>query len=176
MRSFSSLYFLFRLVIYFSTLLSYLVRGFFHTNDWLIFGSLFSILSLFTAFAKPYNKPYMNYFDAILHWHVAISCFILSTGPPLLIITRLLLWTPITLLFLIFLSTSFKKLKFAILKILKKSLSKLNWLSRYFKSTPLTIEPNYNQQVYVCDPKADKPLIQPTSSVITYGAINDNAV
>ena len=75
-----------------------------------------------------------------------------------------------------FLSTSFKKLKFAILKILKKSLSRLNWLSRYFKNTPLTIEPNYNQQVYVCDPKADKPLIQPTSSIITYRAINDNAV
>ena len=176
MRSVSSLYFFFRLVTYLSTLFSQLLNRYFHTNKWLISGSLCSILSLFIALIKPYNKLYTNYLDAMLHLYVAISCFILSTGSQPLIVTRVLLWIPITFLFLILSIILFKKLQFPMLKIVKACQSKLNLSSRSFRSTSLTNKPSQNQQAYACNQTAAKPLIQPTSSVITYGSINDNVV
>ena len=110
MRSFSSLYFFLRLVIYFPTLLSSLLNKYFPINEWSIFGTLFSVLSLFTSFSKPYNKPHMNYLDAMLHLHFAILCFVSSTGQQmLLIIARVLLSIPITLFFLILPFIIFKK-------------------------------------------------------------------
>ena len=134
MRSFSSLYFFLRLVTYLPTLLSRLLNKYFHIDKWFIFGTLFSILSLLTSFAKPYKKPYMNYLDAMLHLHYGISCFILSKGKQI-IIARLLLWTPITLLFIIISTTIFKKLQVTILKILKACRSKLNWHHQRFRGS-----------------------------------------
>ena len=174
MRSFSSLYFFLRLAIYLPTLLSRLLSEYFHINEWLIFGTLFSVLSLFTSFAKPYNKPYMNYLDAMLHLHYGISCFIFSTGRQMLIITRILLWTPIILLFLILLIIIFKKFQVAILKILKAWRSKLNWPFQHFRGITHITQSSHNQRAYVCGQTATKPLIQPTSSAFSYGAYDDN--
>ena len=166
--------FFLRLVTYLPTLLSRLLNEYFHINEWFIFGTLFSVLSLFTSFAKPYKKPYMNYLDAMLHLHYGILCFVLSTGQQI-IIARVLLWTPFTLLFLIISTIIFKKLQVAILKILKVC-SKLNWHHQRFRGITLTTEPSNNQRVSVCGQTVVKPLIQPTSTVFNYGAINDNAI
>ena len=64
MRSASSIYFLLHILTRSITLLTYEVNDLISPSYFI--GTLFFLVTLFVAFAKPYRKPYMNYADMLL--------------------------------------------------------------------------------------------------------------
>ena len=176
MRSFSGLYFFLRPITYLLTLLPGLLAKYVSISKWFIYGTLFCAISLFTAFAKPYKKYYMNFLDALLLLYFGLLSFVFSSTwhKNTVLIARVLLSTPIILFFLVIAS----RISFtAIIKIFKVCRKKLKLLCICFrlKGTTLTPETTLNQNEFIRSQATAKPLIQPTSTVISYGA-NDNEV
>ena len=166
MRSFSGLYFLLRLAAYLPSVLSHLLSSYFYINEWFTIGTTFCIISLFVAFAKPYRKAQMNYLDSMLLLNCALLSFMLSTGWRMLLVARILLSTPITLLCLIII---LKKANSAIKNTFKVCTSHFNRCR--FRGACHTAESS--QSAITGTVTAVQPLIQPTSTVFSYGA-DDN--
>ena len=61
MRSFSGLYFFFRIAACLCALFSNFTKPFLYINHWLAVGTLLFFITLTIAIAKPYHKGYMNY-------------------------------------------------------------------------------------------------------------------
>ena len=163
MRSFSGLYFFLRLMAYLPSLLCRLLSNYFDINKWFILGTFFCIASLFTAFAKPYRQPYMNVLDAFLLVNFALFNFIISAGGHMLLIARVVISTPIALFFLII---TLKKAHFAIIKVPQVFKNKFKLQYEWFRCTFYTAERNQHTSRNT----VAQPLIQPTSTVISYGA------
>ena len=122
LRSFSGLYFFLRMTVYVISTLSHI---FLKVNDnvwsideiWFPTGTVFIITALTIALIKPYRKNYMNNLDALLLFNIALCCFVMTSGIPVLAIIRVLFFTPIIALNLInfsrmfFKVSSFKQLK-----------------------------------------------------------------
>ena len=171
MRSFSGLYFFLRLMAYLPSLLCRLLSNYFDINKWFILGTFFCIASLFTAFAKPYRQPYMNVLDAFLLLNFALLNFIISAGGHMLLIARVVISTPIALFFLII---TLKKAHFAIIKVPQvfRNKFKLQYVIEWFRGTSYTAKRNQ----HTTHNTAAQPLIQPTSTVISYGADDNDKV
>ena len=168
MRSFSSFYFCLRLVVCLPSLLLHILNSQVYINEWFVLGILFCIISLFVAFAKPYIKPYMNHLDAILHLHFAILCFVLSTGTQKLktpyitaTLSRVLLSVPMA----VFLFGIVLKI---IIRVCRRNLFKFPCAGTSFDD-----EPSSQRALAGNAAPAAQPLIQPTSTVIRYGADNN---
>ena len=58
-------------------------------------GISFATISLISALTTPYQKTYMNIFDALLFFNIALLCFLFGSDTSVLIIARLLLAAPI---------------------------------------------------------------------------------
>ena len=164
MRSFSGFYFCLRLVVCLPSLLPHILNPRMYINEWFVLGTLFCIISLFVAFAKPYNKRYMNYLDGMLHLHFAILCFILSTAnQKILFITvtlsRVLLSVPVA----IFLLGIVLKI---IITACRRKLFKFPCVGTTLASEPC-------QHALARNQPAAQPLIQPTIAIIRYGADNN---
>ena len=103
MRSLSGLYFFVRLMFWFPLQLTHLLNNYsnIYTNKWFISGIFLCILSLSTAFIRPYTKAHMTYLDALLLLNIAIQCFVFSAGWHMLLIARILLSVLIALLCLV---------------------------------------------------------------------------
>lgn len=168
MRSFSSFYFCLRLVVCLPSLLSHILNPQMYIKEWFVLGTLFCIISLFVAFAKPYIKPYMNHLDAILHLHFAILCFVLSTGTQKLktpyitaTLSRVLLSVPMA----VFLLGIVLKI---IIRVCRRNLFKFPCAGTSFDD-----EPSSQRALAGNAAPAAQPLIQPTFTVIRYGADNN---
>ena len=169
MRSVSGLYFLLRPAVY---LLSMLPRLWKDINRWFMYGTLFCTISLFIAFAKPYKKCYMNFLDAVLLLYFAILSFISSTiwHNSTIMITRMLLSTPIILFLLII---TFQKIYTTFVQLYKVCRNCLKLPRTWLGGTAFEATTMNDQNALIGSQKAAEPLIQPTSTVISYGA-DDN--
>ena len=58
-------------------------------------GISFTTISLISALTTPYQKTYMNIFDALLFFNMALLCFLFGSDTSVPIIARLLLAAPI---------------------------------------------------------------------------------
>ena len=177
MRSISGLYFLLRPAVYLLAKLPYFLNDYININKWFIFGALFCTISLFIAFAKPYKKCFMNFLDAILFFYFTIFSFLLSIRWPdvnTVVIARILLSTPIILFLLII---TFKKIYSTVVQLYKvcKNNLQLPRTVTWFGGTAFTAETMGDQNSYDESQTAAKPLMQPTSTVISYGADDNEA-
>ena len=115
LRSFSGLYFFLRIALY---LLGPLSDSLLKINNniwmtdaiWFPTGTVFMITALTVALIKPYQKNYMNYLDALLLSNIAFCCLVLKAEIHVLIIIRLLFFSPILVLILIVFTKMFFKL------------------------------------------------------------------
>ena len=73
MRSFSGIYFLLRIIIYFAEAFS---RATLDLDPQFIRGFVFSVAALIIALCQPYKRKYMNIMDCILLFHIATSFYI----------------------------------------------------------------------------------------------------
>ena len=76
MRSFSGMYFVLRIIIYFAATLGRITL---HLNQHLTQGFVFTIAVLLIALSRPYKKTYMNVVDTILLSHMATFCYIIAS-------------------------------------------------------------------------------------------------
>ena len=169
MRSVSGLYFLLRPAVYLLTMLPRLWKG---INKWFMYGALLCTISLFIAFAKPYKKCYMNFLDAALLLYFAMFSFTFSTVShnSIAMITRILVSIPILLFLLIIIFQKIYTTFVLLYKVFRNSLKlPCTWLG----STALGAATINDENALVGSQKAAEPLIQPTSTVISYGA-DDN--
>ena len=146
MRSFSGLYFLLQFFIL-------IVESFAKATDMFpplfLTGVIFSITALTIALVKPYKKTYMACLDTLILLNLSVLSFIVSLGKQKFPILQVLLCIPIIIFVLVLLQR--KALR--ILQIVKLRCKKFN------DSTPF--EPPDNN--------SSRPLILPTSTVLSYG-------
>ena len=171
MRSISGLYFFLRPVVYLIALFHLFLDKYVSINIWFVHGTMSCTISLLIAFAKPYKKCYMNFLDAILFFYCAIILLIFSQTKwrdnITLFIVRMVLSTPIILFLLVI---TLKMIYATIVHIVKVCRKSLKLPRTWFRGTALTAESTSDQNAFVGSQAAAKPLIQPTSTVISYGA------
>ena len=84
MRSFSGIYLLFGIIVYFSGVINRLTLKF---DPTFVRGFVFSVTALLIALSRPYKKTYINIVDSIFLLHTATLCYsigyILSSRPRL---------------------------------------------------------------------------------------------
>ena len=106
MRSFSGLYFLLRMVIYLTGMLSQKILSphrsqLLATVIWFPAGTIFFILALTIALIKPYKAVHMNYLDILLLSNLSLMCYLIAARLPYMLHTvRILLLSPIAALLL----------------------------------------------------------------------------
>ena len=76
MRSFSGIYFLLRIIVYFAEAFS---RATINLDPHFARGFVFSVAALIITFSRPYKRKYMNIMDYILLFHMATFCYILAS-------------------------------------------------------------------------------------------------
>ena len=76
MRSFSGIYFLLRIIVFFTEAFS---RATIKLNPDFARGFVFSVAALIFTLSRPYKRKYMNIMDYILLFHVATFCYILAS-------------------------------------------------------------------------------------------------
>ena len=106
LRSFSGLYFFLRMALYLVGVLSGILlkknKNIWMTDVvWFPTGAVLMITALTVALIKPYQKNYMNYLDALLLSNIALCCLVFKAEIRVLVIIRLLYFTPILVLILI---------------------------------------------------------------------------
>ena len=164
MRSFSGIYFFLRGAVYLLSSVSHALQSYIFICDWFTLGTLFFLASLTVAIAKPYCRAYMNYWDIAILSHLAITCYSLSSGAHALLLDRILLTVPITVFFIITMLTKCCVMS----KVCYNDLKVPKYCSCFTSGNTLfTAEPC--QSCRVDYPTVSQPLIQPTSTVISYG-------
>ena len=175
MRSFSGIYFFLRFLTFIPTIVSSIANTYsnVYVDKQILLGILFCMISLSMTYIRPYNKVYMNYLDALLILNIALLYFILFARSPMFVIARILLSMPITLLCL---KIGLKKIYGTITHRIKvKSLSsKLRFLCKCFNQSLSTTELNEPGISGIASLREEQPLIQTGSSVISYGADNND--
>ena len=167
MRSFAGLYFVLRIAAYLSELLSHLVSNYLFINRWLTLGTLLFFTTLTIAIARPYQKAYMNYWDIAILSHLAVLFYILSSDIRTRLLARILLSIPIAVFVLTIVCRKFYHPYKAHLKPL---------LRKYYNCFQLrrsAVAAESNQNSTNDSLTAAEQLIQPTSTVLSYG-IDDN--
>ena len=76
MRSFSGIYFLLRIIVYFAEAFS---RVTIKLDPDFVQGFIFSVAALIIALGRPYKRKYMNIMDCILLFHLATFCYIIAS-------------------------------------------------------------------------------------------------
>ena len=165
MRSFSGLYFFLKIMPF---LIKLIVRTFskYHAViHWFYFGTLFFIAALSVGITKPYKKPYMNYMDVLILSNLALINYILLSEVSMLQTIRILLATPISVLIIIMVT---KLILNAARSLLKFTCSKFT--IRNCITLRTATFPRQEEQRFITDtPTATQPLIEPSSTVLSYG-------
>ena len=76
MRSFSGIYFLLRIMIYFTVAFS---RATLNLDPYFARGFIFSVAALIIALRQPYKRKYMNIMDCILLFQLATFCYVIAS-------------------------------------------------------------------------------------------------
>ena len=164
MRSFSGLYFCLRIAIVVCLLLQHQMHPYLHIDQFFVVGTLLSFTSLTVAIAKPYRKAYMNYWDIAILSHLATLLYALSSSGSAIhtkLLARIILCIPIiVLIFIIAFSRGYSVCK------------KLPALQKIFNCIRSTSASDVEANGILSLSEAE-PLIQPTSSILNYGANNN---
>ena len=75
-RSFSGIYFLLRIIVYFAETFS---RAIIKLDPYFARGFVFSVAALIITLCRPYKRKYINIMDCILLFHMATFCYILAS-------------------------------------------------------------------------------------------------
>ena len=130
----------------------------------------FTLLAVIIA--KPYRKTYMNYLDTLLLSNYMILCYVLSSGFRTQLVAQILITTPIAVFIVsIILKKVYNMSKSYMCKL--KSQSCIPDSFNCFRSKRMPIAVESTQSSTANTPTSTQPLIQPTSTVMTYG-IKDN--
>ena len=172
MRSFSGLYFFLILTVYFTLLLTHAMNSYLSVSRWFTIGMVLFFTLLAVIIAKPYRKTYMNYLDTLLLSNYMILCYVLSSGFRTQLVARILITTPIAVFIVsIILKKVYNMSKSYVCKL--KSQSCIPDSFNCFRSKRMPIAVESTQSSTANTPTSTQPLIQPTSTVMTYG-IKDN--
>ena len=151
MRSFSGLYLLLQLLIW-------IAESFAKSNEYFpplfLSGILFSVIALTIALVKPYKKNYMTYLDTLILFNLAVMCFVSTLRKQKFPILQVLLSTPIV--------------AFIVVILHKKVVCVLYNKLRCKQDLPI-FEPT--DRSTVDSPSPVQPLIQPTSTVLSYNTM-----
>jgi uncharacterized protein YqhQ len=114
----------------------------------------------------------MNFLDAVLLLYFAMFLFIFSItlNNSKIIIARMLLLTPITLLLLMI---TFQIIYITAAQLYKVCRKNLKFPCTWLRDTVFTTETMGDHNALVGSQTATEPLIQPTSTVISFGAESD---
>ena len=104
MRSFSGIYFLLRIMVYFAEAISKITLK---LDQHFAQGFVFTIAALLIALSRPYKKTYMNVMDTMLLTYMAIFCYIIASTsnlnhkpPNFLLLMHLMIAVPFVIIFL----------------------------------------------------------------------------
>ena len=150
MRSFSGIYLLFGIVVYFSGVINRLTLKF---DPNFVRGFVFSVTALLIALSRPYKKTYINIVDSIFLLHTATLCYIIgyipSNRPRLFLpLIQIIFSLPFMVVFML---TIYRMARCGILQLIQHV-----W--NYLKRTVIV--------------KFYGSLIPQTQTATTYGAIN----
>ena len=169
MRSIAGLYFILRFMPFLTKSMEQLyTKDKYHSvRHWYYSGSLFLVIALIVALARPYRRAYMNYLDIFILSDLALIYYAFSCGGNVLLTIRILLVVPISALLIAMIVKitcySARQLsKCTCAKfVIHKSVSLMTAISTH-QEQQVTISSMHN------NPSAAQPLIEPTSTVVSY--------
>ena len=174
MRSFSGLYFLLGIIAFFIVALSRAMSSYLFINRWFANGTVFFITTLAITIAKPYKKAYMNHLDTLLLSNCTILCYVLPFSLRTQLVVRILITTPIA----VFIVSIISKKLYGAVKSYKCKLKSQRCLHKYvccYTSNRMPTAAESTQSSTANTPTSTQPLIQPSSTVMTYGT-RDNCL
>ena len=169
MRIFSGLYFFLILTAYFTVLLTRAMNSYLSVSRWFTIGIVLFFTLLAVIIAKPYRKTYMNHLDTLLLSNYMILCYVLSSGFRTQLVARILITTPIA----VFIVSIILKKVYNMSKSYMCKLKSQSCILDSFNCFRMPIVVESTERSTANTPTSTQPLIQPTSTVMTYG-IKDN--
>ena len=168
MRSFSGLYFILPYVVYVVSVLIHDFESYLYVSPEFAIGTLFFVIILVITIGKPYRKAYMNHLDTLLLSNFMILCYVLCSGFSTQSIARTLIAIPITVFIIAIVMTRvYNTFRSHLCHKLKLPLCiHISFNYQYF-TTNMTNESSQNSTVNT--PTSTQPLLQPTSTVTSYG-------
>ena len=170
MRIFSGLYFFLILTAYFTVLLTCAMNSYLSVSWWFTIGIVLFFTLLAVIIAKPYRKTYMNHLDTLLLSNYMILCYVLSSGFRTQLVARILITTPIA----VFIVSIILKKVYNMSKSYMCKLKSQSCILDSFNCFRMPIVVESTERSTANTPTSTQPLIQPTSTVMTYYGIKDN--
>ena len=171
MRHFSGLYFILRII---PCLIKLIVRPFsIHhaTIYWYYSGTVFFSIALIVGITKPYKRAYMNYLDILILSNLAVLHYSFVSRAQMLQLIRTLLAIPI----LVFIT--YMIIKTITICFVGRSLSQCTCLKfvirKIISLKTVTFSSKEEQQFTIDSPTAAQPLIEPTSTTLSYGSCDN---
>ena len=170
MRYFAGFYFILKITPFLIKLITWSLGRHDEIIHWYYSGTIFLATALTVGIAKPYKRAYMNYSDTLILSNLALIYYSFASGAHMLLSFRIILIIPIS--------------AFIIIMIIKVACFAGRSLSQctYFKlimekvtSLRATIFFHKEEQRFTIDsPTEAQPLIEPTTTVLSYGTCADN--
>ena len=165
-RSFSGIYFFLQIVVCFIYSLSHAIGPHVGVSPWFGSGTVFFIIILVVTIGKPYQK---NHLDTLLLSNFMILFYVLSSGTSSQVVVRTLITTPITaFITIIIMRKLYDMFRLRLCHKLKFPLCIRKCFSRLRSHT--TNESTQNSTANT--PMSAQPLLQPTSTIFSYGRGN----
>ena len=159
MRSFSGIYFLLRIIVYFADFLSRVTFG---LERHFAQGFIFSVAALIIALSQPYKRKYMNIMDCILLFHMATFCYIITS-------TISLNDKPAIFLPMMYVMLAFPFIFIFLLAIYRMTYGMFRKCFRQWSTLPQCSACLKNAKVEICSSFTSQNLSSPET---TYGTIN----
>ena len=168
MRHFSGLYFILRIMPF---LIKSIVPSSHKTIHWFYSGTVFFSIALIVGIIKSYKRAYMNYLDTLILSNLAVLYYSFVFGTHILPLIKILLATPI---YLFITCMIFKTITIC---FVGRSLSQCTCLKflmhKIISLKTVTLSSKQEQQFTIDSPTAAQPLIEPTSTTLSYGSCDN---
>ena len=174
MRCFSGLYFILRITPF---LIKLIVRPFSTyyatlTFHWYYSGTVFFAIALIVGITKPYKKAYMNYLDTLILSNLAVLYYTFVSEINMLPLMRILLAIPI-LVFITHMIIKTIKICFVGRSLPQCPCLKLV-MRKIISFKIVTFSREEEQRFTIDSPAATQPVIEPTSTTLSYGSCDNN--
>ena len=171
MRYFSGLYFILRIMPFLIKSIVWPFTIYHATIHWFYSGTVFFAIALVVGITKPYKRAYMNYLDILILSNLAVLYYSFVSGAHMLQLIRTLLAIPI----LVFIT--YMIIKTITICLGGRSLSQYNCLKLIMRKIvslkTVTFSSKEEQQFTIDSPTAAQPLIEPTSTTLSYGSCDN---
>ena len=171
MRYFSGLYFILRIMPFLIKLIIRPFSNYHATIHWYYSGTLFFAIALIVGITKPYKRSYMNYLDILILSNLAVLYYSFISGAFMLILIRTLFLIPI-LVFITYLI-----IKTITTCLVGRSLSQCTCskfvIHKIIFLKTVTFSSKQEQKFTIDSPTAAQPLIEPTSTTLSYGSCDN---